>query len=502
MKSKIHNMFYKKLSLFCMISIILINCACEGKNDPENGGDDVTVTREGKVMCNQQGIAGVVVTDGNNFTQTDDTGFFSLPYNSLSTHIYISSPSGYTVSVENSVPKFWIRLKDISDKKNINFNLVKMSVSDEKHYFIAVGDPQVRNSQEISELTPIINDISQLITSLGTSPVHLMVTGDVVFNKPLMHDQSKACFNTLNQPVYYAIGNHDHVSNSTESPGVLLDSKADSVFIRHYGPTHYSFNRGEAHYIVLDNIYFEGGADAAYTVNFTQDQLKWLQKDLSYISKDKVLILMFHAPSKSRYSSTYGNSADLHAMLNGYKDVHIICGHTHYNSMMVDNTGITEHIVGAACGGFWEGPICLDGTKLGYKVFEIDGTNIRWIYRAYDDTESQFSVFVPAVRDDILRPDEELLVNVWDWDPTWTVKCSQDNGVSYSDMIRITEKTYDPEAFNYFGSEGAGKVSGRTWIDSSLTDHIFYCVPAAGVTTVIIKVTNHFGEEYTKDIIL
>lgn len=490
--------------LVCVQLVLFLLLSCKKEDDPNNGGTEepVVITYEGKVLCDQQGIAGVVVTDGTSFTVTDENGFYSLDYNPAATHVYISSPAGYTVSVENSVPKFWVRLRSVSDKKNINFNLTKLSVSDTKHYFIAVGDPQVRNSGELTELKPILDYMAQDISTSGLNPVHLMVTGDIVFNTPNMHNESKSYFSKVNQAVYYSIGNHDHVYNTAQAASVNNDKTADSVYVRHYGPTYYSFNRGDVHYLMLDNIYFEGGADVEYSVKFTEAQLKWAKNDLSYVSKDKAVVCMFHAPSDSPYSSSLtGNSGDLYALLTGYANVQILCGHTHYNSVVTDYTGITEHIVGAACGGWWEGPVCPDGAPLGYKVFEVNGTNFKWTYRSYVRPTDQFSVFKPGVRDAILPPADELLVNVWDWDPEWTVSWSPDGGSTFQQMTRVTERTYDPEAYQYFGKDGDTSVPvGRTWIEASPTYHIFTCVPPLVINKVVIKVIDRFGRVYQKDV--
>ncbi len=482
----------------CLTSITV---SCSGNKDDgggNGGGGGISVVNAGKVLCNGSGISGVVVTDGTQFAVTDASGAFSLPYNPIATHVYISSPAGYTVPVENSVPKFWVRLKDISDKKSITFNLTKLSQNDNKHFFIAVGDPQVRNATELGKLSPILSYMKQEIESKGMNPVHIMVAGDVVFDTPKMHDMSKTYFSALNNPVYYAIGNHDHVYKSTDAVTTANDKSADSVFIRHYGPTYYSFNKGMVHYIVLDNILYEGGSGPTYTINFTQAELSWVAKDLSYISKDRAIVVMFHGPSKTRTKSTYGNSASLHALLSGYANVQIISGHTHYNTVMADNTGITEHNVGAACGGFWEGPVCLDGAELGYKIFEVDGTSFKWEYRSYVNANTQFSAYIPQNRAPVLPPSDQLLVNVWDWDPAWSVKYSEDGGLTYKDMTRIEEKAYDPTAYLFFGIDGDNKIPTRSWINSTLTDHIFKCTPSTGVHSVKVKVTTRFGVEYTK----
>ncbi|WP_448788622.1 calcineurin-like phosphoesterase C-terminal domain-containing protein [Bacteroides graminisolvens] len=489
---------------FLIILTILLTTACDksGAQNDSNENNTALITNEGYVRAGENGVSGVVVTDGTNFTTTDDEGKYTLPYNPSATLIYISSPAGYTVPVQNSVPQFWANIKNVNDRKSINFELIKSSVSDRKHYFIAVGDPQVRNESELKLLKPILTEMAQNISKQKLEPAHLMVVGDIVFDTPNMHDASKSYFSALNQPVYYAIGNHDHLKTSIES--IANDKTSDSTYIRHYGPTYYSFNRGQVHYITLDNILYEGGPDTKYSVGFTSEQLAWVKKDLSFVSKDKALVVMFHAPSMSRYQTTYGNSAELHKLLSGYANVQLLSGHTHYNSVMDNDNGIVEHIVGAACGGFWEGPICLDGTNLGYKTFEVDGTNITWEYHDYLNPEKQFSVFKPGeARPELAPAANELLVNVWDWDPQWKVTYSEDNGSTYKTMTRYNEqnRVYDPLSLTYFGIKGDNTVPGRTWIGASKTDHIFTLVPSLGTSKVIIKVESRY-KTYSQEVVL
>jgi len=453
----------------------------------------------GKVKCLNQGLSGVVVTDGNHFTVTDKEGNYSLPTSLNATHVYISSPSGYCVPVVNSVPQFYIKLANVKDKNHLDFHLNKIDVSDQKHYFMVIGDPQVRNEKEILQLNPILDFLKKDIKINNLNPVHLMVVGDVVFNTPDMHDQSKKAFSAVDQPVYYCIGNHDHVVRKSQPASDDYNKMADQDFISHYGPTYYSFNRGQAHYISLDNIFYRGGPQTEFNYFITKEQLDWIKKDLSYVSKDKVLIIMAHSPFKHRDGSAFGksNNNELYPLLAGYKDVQFVTGHTHTNYVVMDKSGMTEHVVGAACGGWWEGPVCTDGTSVGYKIFEVDGTNIKWKLRSCQYPDKQFTIIKPGPRPDILRPSDELIVNVWDWDITWKVTWSEDNGATFKEMPRLLEKAIDPIAYQYYGVKGDSIPVGRKFIGASASDHLFSCAPATSTKKVIVKVVNHFNEEFT-----
>ena len=67
------------------------------------------------------------------------------------------------------------------------------------------------------------------------------------------------------------------------------DETSDDTFQQNYGPTYYSFNRGKAHYVVMDNVRYLG-KDKDYDGFIQQHQLDWLQKDLAFVPKDHLLI--------------------------------------------------------------------------------------------------------------------------------------------------------------------------------------------------------------------
>jgi len=184
-----------------------------------------------------------------------------------------------------------------------------------------------------------------------------------------------------------------------------------------------------------------------------EEQLAWVERDLSYVPKKRAVVVLVHAPLQSRQfpdPEHYGDSSALLALLDGYARVQIISGHTHCNSVATPSRRVTEHTVGAACGGFWEGPVCLDGTPLGYKLFEVRGRRFRWRYVAAAAPERLFSVYPPDTsRCGASRPASELLVNVWDWDPQWRVEYSEDGGRTFRPMKRCGYD--DPRALDPVG---------------------------------------------------
>src|SRR5699024_5455279 len=96
----------------------------------------------GRVLCGGRGVPGVVVTDGERFTQTDSHGAYRLVCGENAMHVYISVPAGYTVPVAESVPMFWIRVDTLAVREGIDFTLLREPDKGRRHRFVAMGDPQ------------------------------------------------------------------------------------------------------------------------------------------------------------------------------------------------------------------------------------------------------------------------------------------------------------------------------------------------------------------------
>lgn len=469
-------------------------------DDPENGiiADIEGITLKGWVHCGKKGMKGVVVTDGTHVTNTDEKGIYRLQKDSKAVHVYISSPSGYTVKTVNSVPQFYAVIDQKKKVEQKDFELLPLDNDDNKHTFVAIGDPQLYRDHEINYLRAAIEDLKDWIQqNRAQKCVHYITLGDLVFDKPQYHEPSKEIFSRLNAPVYNVIGNHDHVFSQADIPAKINDSKADTLYKRIYGPTYYSYNRGKVHYVVLDDVEYWGGPNKKYVDAISDEQIAWLKEDLKYVPKSQAVIVALHAPTKRRNSTpSFGNRTQLYQLLQGYANIQILSGHTHWNSVVnEDNSPITEHIVAAICGNWWQPELmCSEGTPIGYKIFDVDGTNIQWQYKCIDHpVDYQARIYPPENRISILHP-TSIVANVWDWDPSWKVEYSTDNGVSFQPMIRPANM-YDIKAYAAFGAQGDNSFpADRTWIEASQSDHMFYCSPGTTDDHIKIRITTRFGK--------
>src|SRR5690606_23549099 len=154
---------------------------------------------------------------------------------------------------------------------------------------------------------------------------------------------------------------------------------------------------------------------------------------------------------------------------------------------------VMENVHGALCGAWWTGPICFDGTPSGYGVYEVNGSELTWYYKAVGkDRNHQMRVYpvgaVPEMQD-------SFAVNVWNWDHEWKVEWYEDD-IFKGPLQRVT--SLDPWAVQL--QKGTDKPSKRTWVEPHLTDHMFFGKPSAGARGVTIKVTDRFGTVYKEEL--
>jgi len=132
-------------------------------------------------------------------------------------------------------------------------------------------------------------------------------------------------------PVFATIGNHDHEFPTAD------EKAARAKYESYFGPVDYSFNRGDVHVVSMDNVIHSCKASADYEGGFTAAQYAWLKQDLSFVPKDKMVILCVHIPFRGGWGT---NSAHADAdkyydevldLLSQYEYAAIMSAHTHSN---------------------------------------------------------------------------------------------------------------------------------------------------------------------------
>ncbi|MEQ7798785.1 calcineurin-like phosphoesterase family protein [Pedobacter sp. ASV1-7] len=431
---------------------------------------------KGRVTDGKKGIANVVMSDGYSVVLTDAKGNYTINTNDMATNVFMSTPAGYEFKTDYSISR---QYETLGSRNQYDFKLQALKKNDTKHSFIVWADPQVKTKKDVKQMMDTsVPDVQQLVKSMGADAlVHGICVGDIVWdNLPLFPDYNQAVAD-MGIPFFQALGNHDM---DYRMGG---DETSDKTFKEVFGPTYYSFNRGKAHYVVLDDVRYLG-TERNYDGYIVENQLEWLAKDLKYVAKDQLLIISAHIP----IHNSVKNNAALYALLEGYTNVHIMTGHTHYNLNKVINENIYEHNHGTVCGAWWTGPICGDGTPRGYGVYEVDGTNLKWYYKStgFDKTK-QFNLFVEP-----LTNQKRAIANVWNWDPQWKIEYFLDDKAM---GVMEQQKGFDPLAVQLY--KGDKLPVTRSFAEPKKTEHLFMAHFGPEVKNVKVIVTDRFSEKYT-----
>jgi hypothetical protein len=428
---------------------------------------------KGIVRSAGKSLADVVVSDGFSVVKTNQDGSYEIPLTTRSEHVFISVPSGYELPHEKYIARHY---KVVEGTTSLDFDLNKLAVNDDKHQFMIWADPQVKNQSDVNKLmSQSVPDVQQYIKGLPADTlIHGICVGDIVWDNLPLFDSYNAAIDKCGLPFFQVIGNHDM---DYRKGG---EETSDDTFKMNYGPSYYSFNRGQIHYVVLDDVWYLG-PDREYKGRITDDQLRWLKKDLSFVPKNKVVVLSAHIPIVS-----VENKDALYDILKDYS-VHIMTGHTHYNNNFVSGN-VYEHVHGTVCGAWWTGPICGDGTPPGYAVYEVEGTKLKWFYKTVGKDKSHQ---IRTMIENTANGEKELYANVWNWDSTWKVEWHVD-GTPKGTLPRVN--SFDPLAVALYMGDKLPKP--RPFVEPRLTEHMFRAIIPKGAKEIKIVATDRFGYKY------
>lgn len=451
-----------------------------------------TLQFSGKVTdAKGNGIANVVVNDGIHFVTTDAKGAWSLSSDTtLSKFVSISVPAAYNLPQTNGLAdKFYVSVGKMSKAgNNHNFVLEKRKSPNDKFYYIAVSDPQVRNEANMKRWKQeTVTDLVETINTLKKSREVVGATlGDLVFDNMPLFNEYKTSLENTGATFFQCIGNHDFDKQFQDLHNMALGTPVygEMVYNKYFGPTDYSFNIGKVHVITIKDLNYVG--NKRYIESITGQQIAWLKKDLSYIPKGSLVILNMHAPAWNSIGKdgNVRNAAELQEALKDY-NVHVFTGHTHFFQNNEVSKNLYEHNIGAACGAWWAGWVNQCGAPNGYMIVDVDGTNVKWHYKSTrHNLNYQFKLYNKGR---FTTQSSFVVANVWDWDNSCRVVWYQDD-----------KRMGDMEQFVDSDEERAEQLKDRS--QAVKTAHLFRAMPSDGAKQIKVEFTNRFGEVYTQTI--
>jgi len=526
------------------------NPAPEPEPTPSPEPDGTTVA--GKVRTSSgEPLAGVAVSDGVSVTLTDETGAYRLQSDKSKGFVFVSVPGNYTVPLKGSRPQLHCNLTLPANELEIhNFELIP---ADNSSYAVLIHSDQhlANRTEDVSQFNSrVIPDAAATISrqkSLGRA-VYSISLGDISWeqfweSRNFNLNDAVECFDKFGCPVFHTIGNHDN------NPYVSGDWLSSSIFRMNVAPTYYSFNIGEVHYVVLDNvIYNNPGAsygemgDRSYDRAVSSDQLEWLKADLDIVKdKSAPLVICGHVPfmsnpSLSGQETVTGrnllNMEEIEHIIAPFSNVTIFSGHYHRN-FTVDSPflkGVREYNVASLSATLWwtgksgyaGNHICTDGTPGGYGILEVNGRDIKYRYkglgmaddyqfRVYDlntviidkdcVTNSKYKDKVTEYAGVYSKPNNnnEILVNVFNWGPGWKIEVTEEGTPLNTTRVKAKDPLHILSYECMRLSHGAIPTSTSTLMTQN-SIHFFKARASKADTSVTVKVTDDSGRVYSQTI--
>lgn len=493
-------------------------------------------------------VAGVAVSDGALVTTTDSEGRYYLRSERKNVFVFISIPKNYRVAIDRAVPQFFQRFKSTRTSTYEQHNFVLAPEENVKHRVLVWSDTHLANrTDDANQFKKFFKpDIEQQIAKAKSEGVKLYAIGlgDLAWDEFwYKNDYSlkdyREDISDFDLTIFSSPGNHDN------DPSIADDFLAAAGFRENLNPLYYSFNIGDIHYIMMDNTLFKNSGATSnnynvqdYTEGFTDDQMKWLKGDLATVPEGTTIIFGLHIPWTNRSQSTgkftYAMPAtyrsEVESLLSKFT-VHFISGHTHTNYTNIINSKMREHNIAGVCGTWWwtgyysknKCRLNGDGSPSGYKIFDINGSDVKWNFkalardasyqfRAYDLRNSLITreLYCPANKNTNVSDaffsqyangwdksvnttsTKKILINLFDYNDNWKITVTE-NGANLS-VSRV--EAYDPLHTIFFNMGRMNSNSTSMTFPTGKSAHFFEVSTSSATSTVIIKAEDPFGRVY------
>lgn len=454
---------------------------------------------------NEPGVEDVSVSNGKDVTRTDAQGRYSLSVGD-ETILFITKPSGYMVPVDEvQLPQFYyihypngtpldLEYPGIPPTgplpESVDFPLVRQAEPDNFEALV-FADPQTRNFEELDDFQEDV--VAELV---GSDAAFGLTVGDIV-NDPLdLFPRHNEIVSTIGVPWWNLPGNHDI------NYDVPDDTYSTQTYKRVFGPTDYSTDYGQVHFVNMDNVDYFGEAQGGYRGFLNERQLEWLENDLAHVPEDKLIVIATHIPLRTDATASRSvntvNLEELFEVLDGREHLYSVSGHDTSNSWQMylgAEDGWTgeepfhHQVLAEVRGGGWTtGPLdergihaadMADGNPNGYYTISFDGNEYRPRFKAAslpEDFQMRLT-FEGGVRDrsflpsgpsgsEGISPTPRFHAIDWEkdeWPVPQVVANVFDGGERHEVLVRIDDRAfvpmdYDPPRFGLIDGAPNGNL--------------------------------------------
>lgn len=503
---------------------------------------------DGRRNGSESGLSGVAVSNGCNVVLSDGQGNYRIDI-AANEILFISKPAGYSVPVDEfQVPQFFYRHYPDGTPEEIAGTAVEWLfpvIEATGPLPTTIDFPLIPdNSEQASFLahgfadTQARYDLGQdmlredLVNPLIGNPYEVefgLTVGDVVYDNLALYERHKRMMSLMAIPQWNLPGNHDLNFNS---PNAYF---ANESYKRHYGPTYYSFNHGNVHFVALNNVEYAGAgqefADGRYRGYITGNQLRWLENDLAHVDTDKLIVIATHIPLITEATDSNGTTATgpstenfsrLLDILAPFQNIYGLAGHDTSNSWKVEidhqhgwsGQPWLAHTLAEVRGNGWDrGPEDLrgvrdammeDGNPNGFYLLHFDDTRLTPEFIPFPfgaDAAQRLRITLDpplaeepqgSINRGILHGDTKLVVNLFDGGVRDSVWYSLDGGPRLSMKYTVRTDPFAEKAYQRFldtdSAFSSPTLSSHIW-EAELGNEL-----STGLHSIVVTSEDEFGQ--------
>lgn len=475
----------------------------------------------GKMDKKETGLPDVSVSNGIEVVKTDTKGYYTLPGREDQV-IFVIKPGGYQFPLDsNNLARNYYIHKPAGTPANFKFGgtaptgplpaLVNFALQprqeNDQFRALVLGDPQPYTLTEVDHFS------KGIITELeGLKNVAFGISlGDLVGDDLSLHGPYLQAVKKVGLPWYNIMGNHDMNYDAT------ADSLADETYEANFGPANYAFNYGNAHFIMLDDIIYPDPRDGkGYWGGFREDQLRFIENDLQFVPKDKLIVLAFHIPllNDKNINFRMEDRDRLFYLLKDYPNTLSLSAHTHLQRQnfygredgWLQEKPHHEYNAGTTSGDWYSGELnaqgipvstMRDGTPKGYAFLNVQGNRYTIDYKvAGQPDDYQMTLFTTKVVPKDKNSSAGIYANFFMGAKGDTVEYAVDGG-AWKPMAYM--EAYDPAFLDvlHLFDHTEKLLNGRRPSNPESSTHLWWAKAPfnlpAGKHEVTVRATDRYG---------
>lgn len=477
------------------------------------------------------GVRNVAVSNGRDVVTTDWRGRYHIPIEN-DTFLFVAKPGGWQTPVDaNQLPRFYYHHNPAGSPEGlaypgvaptgplperIDFPLYRAK---EPSQFSAIvfGDTQTYTLEQLDWLSRDV--IEELI---GTDALFGVSLGDLVGDDLALFEPLNRAIAQIGIPWHNVLGNHDM---NYQASG---DEDSDDSFQRVYGPTNYAFEYGKVHFIVLDNVVYNGidaesGESGGYAGGIGPRQLAFVANYLATVPTDRLVVLAMHIPFDSPPFEVE-HREQLFEILRHRPHTLSLAGHTHFqeNQFFGPERGFNaasphhQLIVATASGSWWLGAddetgiphaTMRCGSPNGYSILRLDGNQYSIRFKAARrPRDYQMNIYAPSSVTAAEAGDTEIIANVFAGSDRSRVELrlgdpGGDKGAEGPWIPMSREDRFDPAYVEAVGRDLVRNPRPFNFLPPPMASpHLWVgklpALPRSGTHAIIVRSEDMYGQVY------